>query len=163
MGKLGIISRHINNLIVWIAGAFLISMIVLTCANISLRLLWMPIRGTYELMGFMGAIVASFSLGYTQIKGGHIAVNVLVKCFSDKTQKILKGVNDWVCMIFFALAAWKISEKASIIKNSGEVTETLRIAYHPFTYGVAIGCAVLSLVFFVDWVGIISQKHRGRS
>jgi hypothetical protein len=63
-------------------------------------------------------------------------------------------------MIFFSLAAWKISEKASIIKNTGEVTETLRIAYHPFTYGVAIGCAVLAVVFFSDLVKIVSPKPR---
>jgi len=133
-------------------------MIVLTCANIFSRLFWIPVRGTYELMGFMGAVVASFALGYTQIKRGHIAVNILVNSFSEKTQRILNGVNHTVCMVFFSLAAWKISEKAATIKNTGEITETLRIVYHPFIYGVAIGCAVLALVFFTDIVKVLNPK-----
>ena len=160
MEKPSMIPRYINNLFVFVAGVFLIAMIVLTCANIILRLFWMPIRGTYELMGFMGAIVASFALGYTQIKKGHIAVNILVRSFSEKTQRILNGVNDSVCMVFFSLAAWKISEKASIIRNTGEVTETLRIAYHPFTYAVAVGCAVFAMVFFVHLINVLSPKNR---
>jgi TRAP-type C4-dicarboxylate transport system permease small subunit len=162
MVKLGIITRNINNALVFIAGVFLIAMIVLTCTNIFSRLFWMPIRGTYELMGFMGAVVVSFALGYTQIKRGHIAVNILVNRFSKKTQRILNGVNHTICMIFFSLAAWKISEKATTIKNTGEITETLRIVYHPFIYGVAIGCAVLALVFFTDIVKVLtSNKDRG--
>jgi len=160
MKKLDTIIRTLNTLLVFMAGAFLIAMIGLTCANIFLRLFWMPIRGTYELMGFMGAIVASFALGYTQIQRGHIAVNILVQCFPDKARKTVNGLNYLVCMIFFSLAAWKISEKASIIKNTGEITETLRIAYHPFIYGVAAGCAVLALVFFTDLVKIVNPKQR---
>ena len=152
------ITRYTSNVLVFIAGIFLIAMIVLTCANIFSRLFWIPVRGTYELMGFMGAVVASFALGYTQIKRGHIAVNILVNSFSEKTQRILNGVNHTVCMVFFSLAAWKISEKATTIKNTGEVTETLRIVYHPFVYGVAIGCAVLALVFFADIVKVLNPK-----
>jgi TRAP-type C4-dicarboxylate transport system permease small subunit len=158
MAKFSSITRNINTVLVFMAGIFLIAMIVLTCANIFSRLFWLPIRGTYELMGFMGAVVASFALGYTQIKRGHIAVNILVNRFSEKTQRILNGVNHTICMAFFALAAWKIFEKAVTIKNTGEVTETLRMMYHPFVYGVAIGCAVLALVFFVDVVNALNPK-----
>lgn len=154
------ISRAVNNLLVFIGGVFLIAMIGLTCANIFLRIFWMPIRGTYELMGFMGAVVASSALGYTQIKRGHIAVTILVNRFSKRTQKIVCGANHAICMIFFSLAAWKISEKASIVKNTGEVTETLRIAYHPFIYGVAAGCAVLALIFFTDLLRIVGPEQR---
>ena len=81
MENFGMITRYINNVLVFIAGIFLITMIVLTCANIFSRLFWIPIQGAYELMGLMGAIVVSFALGYTQIKRGHIAVNILVNSF----------------------------------------------------------------------------------
>ena len=155
------ISAHINRVLVFIAGLFLILMIALTCANIFLRIVWLPIRGTYELMGFMGAVLTAFALGYTQIKRGHISVNVLVNSFSEKTQRVLNCVNHTVCMFFFAIAAWKISEKAAILRKTGEVSETLHMAYHPFTLGVALGCAVLALVYFIDMaksVGIGNGK-----
>ena len=85
----------------WIAGVFLIAMIVLTCANVFLRVVWMPVRGTFELMGFFGAIVTGFAMAYTQIKRVHIAVDIVVKGISKKSQRLLNGTNCLICMIFF--------------------------------------------------------------
>ena len=146
------ISTFLNRLLLWIAGIFLVGMIVLTCSNILFRLTWVPIKGTFELMGYCGAIVTAFALGYTQIKRGHIAVDVLVNTFSDKVRSIINAINYTVCFLFFSIAAWQIAVKATTLMNTGEITETLRIIYYPFTDGVAFGCAVLSLVLFTDFV-----------
>jgi TRAP-type C4-dicarboxylate transport system permease small subunit len=101
-------------------------------------------------MGFFGAVVCAFALGRTQSKGAHIAVNILVDSFSPKLRRNLKGVNSLVCLIFFAMVAWQMALKAATLYRTGEVTETLRIIYFPFTYAVALGCLVLALVFLVD-------------
>jgi TRAP-type C4-dicarboxylate transport system permease small subunit len=137
-------------------------MIVLTCANILFRLVWVPIRGTFELMGYFGAIVTAFALGYTQMKRGHIAVDVLVNTFSDKHRKVIDTINYTVCFLFFGVAAWQIAIKATTLMNTGEITETLRIIYYPFTYGVALGCAVLSLVLFTDLIKSFIPKKEGK-
>jgi TRAP-type C4-dicarboxylate transport system permease small subunit len=152
------ISLYLNRVLIYIGSVFLVGMLVLTCANIILRWIWVPIGGTFELMGFFGAIVTASALGYTQIKGGHISVNVLINTFSEKSRKILKIVNAAVCMIFFSIASWQIAKLATRIWYTGEVTETLRIAYHPFIYGTAIGFAVLSLVFFADLIKTLFSK-----
>ena len=72
------ISRTLILLFIWVAGICLAAMILITCGNIFLRLVWIPIKGTYELMGFFGAIVTAFSLGYTQMKKAHTRVDILV-------------------------------------------------------------------------------------
>jgi TRAP-type C4-dicarboxylate transport system permease small subunit len=146
------ISTFLNRLLLWIGGIFLVGMIILTCSNIIFRLTWVPVKGTFELMGYCGAIVTAFALGHTQIKRGHIAVDVLVNRFSDKVRKIINAINNTVCFLFFSVAAWQIAVKATTLMNTGEITETLRIIYYPFTYGVAFGCAVLSLVLFTELV-----------
>ncbi len=155
MQVLNKINLYINRGMVFTAGIFLLSMIVLTCANIFMREVWEPVRGTFELMGFFGSAAGSFSLGYTQMKRGHIAVDVLIKRFSKKTENILNLINNLVCLLFFSLVAWQVAVKATTLLQTGEVTETLRIVYYPFTYGVALGCAVLSLVFLADIVNIV--------
>lgn len=163
MGVLERLSHFLNRILVWIAGCFLVAMIVLTCANILLRLVWLPVKGTFELMGFLGAIVTAFALGYTQTERGHIAVDILVQRFSKKTQRILNGTNYFICMIFFAFAGWQIAKWATTIWKTGEVTETLRIIYYPFTYGVAFGCFVLSLILLVDLLkSLVEEKDRSR-
>jgi TRAP-type C4-dicarboxylate transport system permease small subunit len=155
------INAFLNRLLLWVGGVFLVGMIVLTCANIFFRLTWVPIKGTFELMGYCGAIVTAFALGYTQIKRGHIAVDVLVNTFSDKVRNIINAINYAVCFLFFSVAAWQIAVKATTLMNTGEITETLRIIYYPFTYGVAFGCAVLSLVLFTDLIRAFFPEKEG--
>ena len=153
------ISHYLNQILIFIAGLFLIAMIFLTCANVFLRFVWIPVSGTFELMGYFGAVLTAFALGYTQIRRGHIAVDILVLRFSKKAQGILNAINYLICMVFFALAAWQISKYATNLWETGEVTETLQIIYYPFTYGVALGCAVLSLVFLTEFLKLLMEKR----
>lgn len=154
------ISRVLNEILIGIAGVFLVVMILLTCGNIFLRLVWTPVKGTFELMEFFGAIVTAFALGYTQIKRGHIGIDIVVNQFSAKTQKILSGINYFICMVFFGIAGWQIAKWATVLWKTGEVTETLRIIFYPFTYGVAFGCFVLTLVLFVDLFKVLTKGKR---
>ncbi|MGD8226395.1 MAG: TRAP transporter small permease [Desulfobacteraceae bacterium] len=140
------------------AGVFLVAMILMTGANIVIRIFWMPIRGTYELMGYFGAIVTAFALGYTQAGRGHIAVDVLVLRFSEKIRRILNGINYFICMGFFAVVGWRIALYAETLRKTGEITETLRIIYYPFTYGVSLGCFVLALVLLVDLLKLLLES-----
>ena len=154
------VTQILNQVLIWIGGLFLGIMIFLTCANIFLRLVWKPISGTFELMGYFGAIITAFALGYAQIKRTHIAVDILVIRFSKKTQRILNSVNYFICMVFFAIVSWQVAKYATTLYRTGEVTETLRVIYYPFTYGVALGCALLSLVFFTDFLkSLFTQKE----
>jgi len=150
IGYLEKMTNFLNRLLLVVGGISLAGMVLLTCSNIFLRSVWVPIKGTYELMGFFGAIVTAFALGYTQIKRGHVGIDMVVNQFSARTQRILNGINYFICMIFFALASWQIANWATTLWETGEITETLRIIYFPFTYGVALGCAVLSLVLLTD-------------
>jgi len=155
MGYLERVSAFLNRLLFGVAGVTLIGMVVLTCTNVLLRCVWIPVKGVYELMGFFGAILTAFALGSTQIKRGHIGIDIVVNQFSARTQRVLNGINCFICMVFFALAGWQIAVWATTIWRTGEVTETLRIIFHPFIYGVALGCIILCLVFFVDLLKVL--------
>jgi len=112
------------------------------------------------MMGFFGAIVTAFALGYTQVKRGHIAVDILVNSFSTKTKKVLSIINNTLCCLFFLVAAWQILVKATTLMKTGEVTETLQIIYYPFTYAVALGCLVLSLTLVTEIIRDILPEER---
>jgi TRAP-type C4-dicarboxylate transport system permease small subunit len=163
MHTLDKISKILNQTLVFIGGIFLVGMIVLTCGNILFRIIWVPIPGTFELMGYSGAIIAAFALGYTQSKKGHIAVDVLVNKFSRPVKKLVQTINLFVGLIFFGLAAWQIAIKASVLRQTGEVTETLRIIYYPFTYAVSVGCLVLALVLLIDLIKLYVPSKESHS
>ncbi len=156
------VAKIINQMLLYIAGCFMMAMIFLASANVFFRLFWGPVRGTFELMGYFGAVVTAFALGFTQTARGHIAVDVLVQRFSKRTQRTLNSINYFICMIFFGLVAWQIGRYATTLWETGEVTETLQVIYFPFTYAVAFGCAALCLVFLTDFLKCLLEIQRGQ-
>lgn len=159
MQILASVTRFLDGVLAFVAGVALVSMVLLTCGNIFLRTVWMPISGTFELLGFFGAVATTFALGYTQRYRMHIAVTVLVDRFSSKTKKALTILNDLMCMVFFVLAGWQIIKMSNTYVETGEVTETLQIIFYPFTYGTALGCLVLALVFLSQALQTIFVKQ----
>lgn len=154
------INGFLNKILVVIAGIFLVGMVFLVCTNIVLRGVWVPLKGTFELVGFFGAIVAAFSLGQTQIKGEHIAVDVLINRFPQKIRKPLSGINHLIGAVFFALIAWQTALRGTTLWRVNELSETLRIAYFPFIYGVALGCAVISLVLLTGLTRLLISEEK---
>lgn len=152
------ISQYLNKLFVWIAGVLLIGMILLTCGNVIFREFGMPIRGTYELMGYTCAVVMALSMGYTQIHKGHIAVDIVVLRFSKSVRRILTAVNQVICTIFFTIAGWQIIRLGTNLMNTGETSETLKIVYYPFTYGTALGCFIIAFTITVEFLSNMTSK-----
>jgi TRAP-type C4-dicarboxylate transport system permease small subunit len=155
------VNAVLNRILIGVAGFFVVAMIVMTCANIFLRLTWVPLSGTFELMGYFGAVATAFALGFTQMNRGHVAVDIVVHRFSKKTRRALNAVNCFICMVFFALAAWQIIRYGVTLLSTGEVTETLRIVYYPFAFAVALGCGTLSLVFLTDFLRSVLPVEAG--
>ncbi len=155
------INGLLNSLLNFIGGIFLVAMIILTCGNIFFRIVWVPIPGTYELMGLFGAIVTAFALGQTQARKGHVAVDVLINTFSAKTRKALKVAGDLISIAFFVIVAWQLIVKGNTLWKTGELTETLKIIYYPFIYAVAFGCTVLTLVCLGDLIKTLFPGREG--
>ncbi len=159
MQILASVARFLDGVLAFVSGVALVSMVLLTCGNIFMRWVWLPISGTYELLGFFGAIAATFALGYTQRYRMHIAVTVLVDRFTSKTKTALTVLNDLLCMIFFVLAGWQTILMSNNYVRAGEVSETLQIIFYPFTYATALGCLVLALVFLNQALQTIFAKQ----
>ncbi|MDD2605264.1 MAG: TRAP transporter small permease [Desulfobacterales bacterium] len=140
--RLAWLTRSLNAL----SAAAVMAMMLLTCADIVLRLMRWPITGTYELMGFLAALFVSFALAQTSVDKGHIAVDFLVMRLSPRTQRIVDAVNDAVCIVLFAMVTWQCVIYAAELKASGEVSMTLQLPVFPVVYGIGAGCAVLCLV-----------------
>jgi molybdopterin biosynthesis enzyme len=53
---------------------------------------------------------------------------------------------------FFVLVAWQVWVWGMKIRLSGEVSETLKVIYHPFVFMVAAGFAAAALTAFLDFI-----------
>lgn len=142
----------LNSWFIWIAGAALLLMTGVACANMIMRPLGFPLKGAYELVGFLGAMVVSFALGYSQSTRSHIAVDIMARWYSKGMRRIIQGINSFLCSAFFLLVAWRVAVHGTTIWARGETSETLKIIYYPFIYAVALCSFLLALVLFTDFL-----------
>ena len=141
----------------WAAAGALLAIMLLSVADIFLRLFRMPIPGTYEMVGFLGSWVVAFSLAYTAAEQGHITVELITRKMPRKRRIALQAVHSLAAALFFALVAWAGMGAAADVLKSGEVSLTLEMPIHPFMYGIAAGCATLAVVLFID---VLDALHR---
>ncbi len=142
------LSERIN----WIAAAAVVFMMLLTTADVILRLFRHPIPGAYEIVGFTGAVVIAFSLPYTSIQKGHIAVEFLVQRLPWLARVIINIINTLVSMGLFGVIAWQSVKYAEALRANGEVSATLQMPTYPLLYGVALGCLLLCVVLFIEFL-----------
>lgn len=133
-----------------VAAAGVAFIMFLTVADVIGRLFGSPVRGTYEIVGFVGAVIISFALPYTSVKNGHISVDILMMKMPRMVRVVVYSINALVSMVLFGVITWQSAVYAHSLRLSGEVSPTLQMPVYPFIYGVAVGCGMLCVVLFIE-------------
>jgi TRAP-type C4-dicarboxylate transport system permease small subunit len=103
-------------------------------------------------------VATGFALGYTQARKDHIIVTIFTDKFSKTTNKVLDGLNYLVNTVFFFIVSREVLRWGLKIAKTGELSETLKIIYHPFIYCLSLGFAVLSLSLLIDFLTVVTGK-----
>jgi TRAP-type C4-dicarboxylate transport system permease small subunit len=161
MGYLVKINDFLNKILMVVGSLAVLLLMSIATVNAFMRLPFLKTtwRGAYETVGFLGAIVIAFALGYTQKRKDHIVVDILTEKFPKRVNRILDGINYFITTIFFAIVSWQIFVWGMKISKSGEVSETLKIVFHPFVYSVSLGFAVFSLTLIIDFLKNFKGKE----
>ena len=152
------LNQALNKWLLVIGGVAVLTLMALATGNVLFRIFGMPFRGAYELVSFLGAVVTAFALGYTQKRKFNIVVDILSDTFPKRLKRDLDRIGYLIGMLFFAVVAWVILRWGFRIAASGEVSETLKIAYYPFIFCVALGFAALCLTLTIDFCGTFRKK-----
>jgi TRAP-type C4-dicarboxylate transport system permease small subunit len=144
-----------------IAQAAVVAMLLLVVGNILLRIVWKPILGTYDLAGFIGAILIAFAIGYCALQRGHIQVELLVARLPERVQGIIDSITGILSLGIFSLITWQCNLLANHIRRVGEVSMSAHISYYPYIYGVAFGCGLLCMVILVDLIKSLVKVMKG--
>lgn len=164
MAFLDKISKDLARILYWIAGIAIVSMMLLTCADVILRLAvtlyhrydlgflspFQPIPGTYELVMFMGAVAVSFAMAHTSVEKGHVSVSLIVRMLPQRIQAFIASITTLLGLILFALLSWQSVIYANDLRITGEVSLTLELPFYPFVYGIAFAAATVCLVLCLE-------------
>ena len=150
-----------SSLLNLIASVSLMAMMLLTSIDVFMRYFFnSPMGGTYDLVGLMGAIIAAFAMPYTLLKGGHVAVDLLVRILSDKKRLAIESITHIGGIVLFLVVAWQCVVLAQDMKAAGEVTPTLLLPFYPIVYCMALCFFVLCLAILVDLFDIWKKGRR---
>ncbi|MDK9706074.1 MAG: TRAP transporter small permease [Desulforhopalus sp.] len=131
-----------------LGAAFLFAMAVLTCVDVVGRLLGHPIFGAVELVSFMGVFAVALALPITQVRKGHVGVELLTSRLPARLRLFLFLCTESLSLALFVVVTWRMFLFGGRLKTSGEVSMNLHLPEYVIVYVLACCCAVLCLVFF---------------
>ena len=138
----------VNGAMAAVAGLALIGMMCVTVLDVFLRAFAEPLTGTFEIVSWLAAVTAAFSLGYTQLYKQHVAIDLFVKRLGPRACSIIGAAVDVVSVGLFVAVSYKMFSYAGSVRASGSLSETMKVIYYPWVYLVAVGCLglVIALV-----------------
>ncbi len=134
----------------WVAGGAAVAMVIVVCGNVILRFFSRPILGTFEYVCFLAAVIISFALAHCFIQKGHVAVELIVRRFSERTQAIIDTATGILSLVTFGIITWQCGAFATRMMGLGLETETMEIPLYPFIYGVTFGFLVFLIALLLD-------------
>jgi len=144
-----------------IAQVAVVAMLFLVVGNILLRIVWKPILGTYDIAGFIGAILIGFAIAYCALEKGQIQVELLVARLPERAQGIIGSITGILSLGIFSLVTWQCIVLANDMRRVGEVSMSAHISFYPYIYGIAFGCGLLCVVILIDLIKSLVKVIKG--
>ena len=159
----------VNRILIVLGGVAILLLMGVATANVVMRLLsanseWAYERignfvGAYELIGFAGAVAVACALGATQRRKDHIVVDIISRSYSAPVAKLIDCIQYLVTLVFFGIVTCQVFRYAMMLRESGEVSETLKIIYYPFVVCVAVGCGAMVLNLVIDLIHLFVRPQ----
>ena len=154
---MGTFTRVLNG----IAGISLLFLMLLTVADVFLRLFGRPILGAYELVSFTGILVFGLALPFTSWVRQHIYVDFIICKLPGRVQAFFNVGTRIIVMALIFWIGWNVMKYGMSLHSSGEVSASLRMPFYPFAYVLAACCLIECLVLVCDIIKIVKGSYNG--
>jgi TRAP-type C4-dicarboxylate transport system permease small subunit len=133
-----------------IAGAALAGIMFLTVADVFLRLFKLPILGTFEIVSLLGAVVIGFAIPQTTLERGHVLMDFLTGRLPLGGQRLFHLITRLLAVVTFYIIGWNLYKLGNDLRQTGQVSLTLKIPEYPLAYGIAFCCLFECVVLLSD-------------
>ena len=133
-----------------LSGICIMAMVLITCADVMMRILGHPIIGAYDLVYVSGALAMAGALPYTTALKGHVAIEYFFQKMSKKPRVVIDTVVRLLGMTFFGMLTAESARIGANLKYRGEVTATLQLPIFWVSWMIALCCAFVVLVIFYN-------------
>jgi TRAP-type C4-dicarboxylate transport system permease small subunit len=162
IGRMQRVLDKITTGVSWVGAGALVLMVLIVVANVVGRYLFRkPVLGAVEMVGLLTVITVFCVLAFTEAKGAHIVVDILVSRLHGRTKAILASIMALLGAVFFIIMGWQgwnlmLSNLSPFVR----VTGVLSIPFAPFMLIMAFGFVLFGLELFVHVFNPASGKKR---
>jgi TRAP-type C4-dicarboxylate transport system permease small subunit len=149
----------VSSLLNVIAGSSLVFLMLLTVADVFLRMFDRPVPGTYELVSFMGVLVYGLALPFTSWTRQHIFVDFFIIKLPPRVHDGFNVATRVVVTALFFWFGWNVMKYAAGLQGHGELSPVLHMPFYPFAYALGICCFIECVVLFCDIVKISGRTY----
>jgi TRAP-type C4-dicarboxylate transport system permease small subunit len=135
--------RLIVNALAAVAAMAIVVMIFVTCVDVVGRRLGYPLKGTYDVVELLSAIMIAGALPYTTAYKGHVAIEFILQKLSRRGRIILDIFVRSASILMFAFLTWRFVQYGGELRASGQVTLTLQWPIFWLPYWMAVCTAVM--------------------
>ena len=162
IGRMQRVLDKITTGVSWVGAGALILMVLIVVTNVVGRYLFRkPVLGAVEMVGLLTVILVFCVLAFTEAKGAHIVVDILVSRLHGRTKAILASIMALLGAVFFIIMGWQgwnlvLSNLSPFVR----VTGVLSIPFAPFMLIMAFGFVLFGLELFVHVFNPASGKKQ---
>ena len=162
MNHLRRLNSMLNNGLAWASGFSLVVMMLVTVGEMVSRMFGYPMAGTVETIGWLSAMTTAFALGYTQLHQGHVSIDLLANRLGTRTRAMMNMVVYLISTALFFIVTWHVFHHAGVLKETGSLSETMKVIVYPWVYLVSLGCAGLALALLADFMASCREAFAER-
>ena len=73
----------------WVSALCILGMTLLTSSDVALRYVGLPIKGTYDVVGLLGALVVALPIAHTQVLNRHVSMEFMAQRVTQAFHRML--------------------------------------------------------------------------
>lgn len=120
-----------------------------------------PVPGSYELTEFFMVVLIFTALGYAQIKGDHISIDILTSRFPVRTRSILDTIIYLGSTAIAVIVGIRGFVHAERLVQQGDYTAVLHIPIYPLLYLIGVGMMIFAMALLLSALQSLTKavKH----
>ena len=151
-------------LVLLLLGALgmIVSMLIGFADVVGTKFFGMPVPGTLEITESTMVLIVFGALAYTQIKRGHIRVEIFYNYGGPRARALMDAITHAVAFAYFGLLCWQGVGEALYSWEIGEATMgTVRFPLFPARFLLAAGAFLLLVQLALDVMDDLGRMVRG--
>lgn len=138
--------RRVVQGLAWGAGVCLMAMVLVTTAEVVLRVFRLSFTGAYDLVKIAAVLTLASALPYTTAIKGHVAIEYFFHQLGRRGRVAVDALMRLLGMALFGLLAWGCLAYGNSLRAAGEVSMTLQLPVFWVPYVLAGSCGLVVLI-----------------